>query len=70
MQEEFHAFWSGPQLTPYEELSLASVVSRGHRVLLYSYDSTLRVPSGVELRPAENILPGAIREFVYPNGDR
>src|SRR5690242_8573274 len=70
MQEEFRAFWGGPSLSAYEELSLASVIGRGHRVLLYSYDSGLRVPPGVELRPAEEITLGPIREFVYPNGDR
>ena len=68
--EEFRAFWGGPPLTAYEELSLTSVVSRGHRVMLYSYDKTLRVPAGVELLSAEEILPGTIHEFVYPNGDR
>jgi hypothetical protein len=68
--EELRAFWGGPPLTAYEELSLTSVVSRGHRVMLYSYDKALRVPAGVELLSAEEILPGTIHEFVYPNGDR
>ena len=68
--EEFRAFWGGPPLTAYEELSLTSVVSRGHHVMLYSYDKALRVPAGVELLSAEEILPGTIHEFVYPNGDR
>jgi hypothetical protein len=40
-------------------------------VLLYSYDRTLRVPDGVELVDANEILPGGrAREFVYPTGER
>jgi hypothetical protein len=70
-QEEFRAFWSGPVLSAYEELSLASLVARGQRVLLYSYDPTLRVPQGVELVDANEILPGShIHEFIHPWGER
>jgi hypothetical protein len=69
--QEFRAFWSGPPLSAYEELSLTSLVRRGQRVLLYSYDRALRVPDGVELVDADEILPGGrAREFVYPSGER
>jgi hypothetical protein len=58
-------------LSGYEELSLASLVARGQHVLLYSYDPTLRVPDGVELVDANEILPGdRIYEFTSPEGER
>jgi hypothetical protein len=69
--QELRAFWSGPPLSHYEVLCLNSFLSRGQRVLLYSYDRKLRVPDGVELIDANEILPGEeVREFVYRNGER
>jgi quercetin dioxygenase-like cupin family protein len=68
--QQFRTFWVGPPLSAYEELSLKSLLARGHRVLLYSYDKTLRVPDGVELADANEILPSdQIHEFVHPNGE-
>jgi hypothetical protein len=64
------AFWTGPPLSAYEELGLLSFVARGQRVLLYSYDRTLRVPDGVELIDANEVLPAdRIHEFIHPNGE-
>jgi hypothetical protein len=69
--QEFRAFWSGPPLSAYEELSLTSFVTRGQRVMLYSYNTKLRVPDGVELIDANEVLPGGrVHEFVYPTGER
>src|SRR5215216_7863233 len=69
--QEFRAFWSGPPLSHYEVLCLKSFVARGQRVLVYSYDRKLRVPDGVDLVDANEILPGEeVREFVYPTGKR
>ncbi|HEY6733687.1 MAG TPA: hypothetical protein VI256_07810, partial [Roseiarcus sp.] len=56
-REEVRAFWTGPRLSPYEELSLLSFVATGARVLLYSSDMTLRVPDGVELMDVNELLP-------------
>ena len=71
MPARFHGFWGGPPLSAYEELCLASLVTRGQRVFLYSYDRHLRVPGGVELVDANEIVPAErIHEFVYPNGER
>ena len=68
--QEFRTFWVGPPLTAYEDLSLTSLVARGQRVLLYSYDKTLRVPDGVELVDANEVLPAdRIHEFLHPNGE-
>jgi hypothetical protein len=68
--QEFRTFWIGPALSAYEELSLTSLVARGQRVLLYSYDKRLRVPDGVELVDANDILPGdRLHTFVRPDGE-
>jgi hypothetical protein len=63
---EVRSFWNGPPLTVYEELCLRSFVSRGYRVLLYSYDTALRIPGGVELLDANEIVPGGRgRSFAH-----
>lgn len=50
------AFWQG-KLTDLELACLKSWVGHGHPVLLYSYDTTLEVPAGVELCDARIIVP-------------
>jgi hypothetical protein len=68
--QDFRMFWSGPPLSVYEELSLTSLVARGQRVFLYSYDTSLRVPDGVELVDANEILPGdLIHTYTHPDGE-
>ncbi|HEX7155098.1 MAG TPA: glycosyltransferase [Thermoanaerobaculia bacterium] len=62
------ALWIGPSLSPMERLSLASFVSTGHAVHLYVYDEVERVPQGVTLRDANEILP-ASRIFRYREHD-
>lgn len=56
-RQEVRAFWSGPDLSFYEQLSLKSMLASGARVLLYTYEKTLSVPHGVELVDANEILP-------------
>lgn len=68
--EEARAFWTGPRLSPYEELSLLSFIASGARVLLYTDDMSLRVPEGVELVPVNEILTLDTRLFAYEDGDR
>jgi uncharacterized RmlC-like cupin family protein len=68
--QEFRTFWTGPPLSTYEELCLRSLLARGQRVRLYSYDKNLRVPDGVELADASEVLPAQrIHEFRHPNGE-
>jgi quercetin dioxygenase-like cupin family protein len=68
--QEFRSFWAGPPLSAYEKLSLRSLVARGQRVFLYSYDKSLQVPDGVDLCDANEILAGDhIHEFVHDNGE-
>lgn len=56
-RQEVRAFWTGPALSFYEQLSLKSMAAAGARVILYSYEDDLAVPDGVELADAREILP-------------
>jgi hypothetical protein len=67
---EVRAFWTGPELSPYEELSLLSFVAAGARVLLYSTNKELRVPDGVELVDVGEILSGHVHQFTFADGVR
>jgi hypothetical protein len=67
MKCNFQSFWSGKTLTPYETLCLRSFIDRGHMFDLYTFDSGLRVPAGVRIRDAAEIL-GAEEFFVYEEG--
>jgi hypothetical protein len=69
-RQEVRAFWTGPQLSPYEELSLRSLVAGGARTLLYSTNMELRVPDGVELIDAREILSGQVHRFTFADGAR
>jgi hypothetical protein len=68
-RQEVRTFWTGPDLSYYEELSLRSVVASGARVLLYSYNKNLSVPEGVELVDAREILSGPLYQFHHKDGD-
>jgi len=61
-RDEVRFFWAGPPLSFYETLSLRSFLSVGARVILYSYEKSLAVPEGVELRDANEVLPVNILE--------
>jgi hypothetical protein len=69
-RQEVRAFWTGPQLSPYEELSLRSLIAGGARALLYSTNMALRVPEGVELVDAREILSGQVHRFTFADGVR
>ncbi len=69
-RQEVRAFWTGPALSPYEELSLRSLVAGGARTLLYSTNMALRVPEGVELVDAREILSGQVHRFTFADGVR
>ncbi len=70
VRPEVRAFWTGPQLSPYEELCLLSFVAAGARVFVYSRDKTLRVPDGVERVDLDEILTGEVHHFTFADGDR
>jgi mannosyltransferase OCH1-like enzyme len=66
---EVRMFWTGPPLSPYEQLSLQSFVAVGARVFVYSTTKTLRVPEGVELVDVRKLLSGPVHRFIFPDGD-
>jgi hypothetical protein len=70
IRPEVRAFWTGPQLSPYEELSLRSFVASGARVLVYSSELNLRVPDGVELVDLRELMSGGVHQFTFADGDR
>lgn len=51
------SFWTGSPLSFFEQVCLKSFADLGHRTILYSYDSDLAVPEGVELMDAGTIMP-------------
>jgi hypothetical protein len=67
---EVRLFWTGPPLSPYEELSLRSFVAAGARVLLYATSKDLVVPEGVERVDAREILSGEVHQFTFADGVR
>ena len=69
-RDEVRAFWTGPQLSPYEILSLLSFVATGARVKLYTKDKTLLVPDGVEVFDVSELLPQETHRFSYEDGDQ
>lgn len=66
---EVRTFWTGPDLSYYEDLSLRSAVAAGARVLLYTYNKTLNVPDGVELVDAREVFSGPLYQFHHNDGD-
>ena len=60
------SFWTGGPLTPYEQLALRSFARRGHTVKLYTYETSLAAPPGVELQDAREALPlgGLAQELI------
>jgi hypothetical protein len=67
MKHSFQSFWAGETLSPYEMLCLRSFIDHGHRFELYTFEPDLRVPAGVELRDASEII-GREQFFVYEDG--
>src|SRR3954447_19878731 len=69
-RQEVRAFWTGPSLSLYEQLSLTSFVAAGARTQLFSYEKDLAVPDGVELVDARELLPGEVHQFRHASGDK
>jgi len=55
--QHVRAFWTGPALSFYEQLSLKSILASGARISLYTYENNLIVPEGVEIVDARDVLP-------------
>ncbi len=56
-EDQVAALWIGGPLSFLEQLCLVSFVHAGQHIALYTYDTVPNVPSGVELRDANDILP-------------
>ena len=64
-QPEFASFWRGT-LMPFEQACLRSIVTRGYRLTLYSYEPLANVPDGVETADARAIAPEeSASRFLY-----
>ena len=50
-------FWHGPPLSRLERLCMSSFIANGHGVHLHVYDEPARVPPGVTLMDAADVLP-------------
>lgn len=54
---QLNSLWIGDRLHPIHKLCLGSAAFHGHRVRLFTYGHMPDVPDGVELAPAEEVLP-------------
>lgn len=59
MNEPVQSLWIGGELSPMEQLSIASFLARGHEYHLYSYGEVGNLPEGALLKNAGAILPQA-----------
>ena len=66
----FQSLWWGDSITPYEAVCMRSFIDHGHGYHLYSYAPDLKVPDGVVLRDAAELLPKAdYFEYTGPGRD-
>jgi hypothetical protein len=63
----FGSFWSGI-LSPYEVSCLTSFASKGHDVVLYSYEKVNNLPAGIEQRDAGEIVDQSYLHRFICNG--
>lgn len=65
---DLHSLWIGPRLTWLERLCLVSWLAHGHRAVLWTYRPVERVPPGVEVRNAREILSKSAITFHRGSG--
>lgn len=58
--------WIGPELSPIEQLSIKSFLKNGYQYDLYIYDSVGNIPTGVNIKDANEIVPKS-EVFAYKN---
>lgn len=72
-RDPIHCFWSNAPLSEMSHLSLQSMIRQGHPVKLYTFDNVAamqaRVPPGVMVLDAGNIVPGAIYQHAVLNSE-
>ena len=64
---EFATFYVGPGPAPHIEACLRSWSNYGHSIVVYTYDSRLAMPPGVERRDANEII-SSDQLYVYRSG--
>jgi hypothetical protein len=57
MADPIQSLWIGGDLSPMEQLSIASFLANGHEYHLYTYGEVGHPPKGTVLKNAEEILP-------------
>lgn len=57
MTDPIQSLWIGGELSPMEQVSIASFLAHGHEYHLYSYGEVGNLPEGTVLKSAEEILP-------------
>ncbi len=67
-QPVINSFWYGERLSTLERMCMSSFVQQGFAYHLYVYEDPKGVPSGVELRDAEAIVPRS-KIFRYSAGE-
>lgn len=67
MLEPLNSLWFGEQLGYIERLSIASALSMGHRVTIYSYEPGLLagVPAGAEVADARDVMADERRVKLF-----
>jgi len=64
-------FWHGSELSCLERACLSSMMEQGHRVTLFTHDTSLNVPDGVLVSDAKEITGGLINDFMrHSKGQR
>lgn len=64
---EVHTLWVGNSLSTLEVLALTSHIEVGHAVTLWAYGDVARVPAGVAVADAREVMPEA-DVFAYQTG--
>lgn len=54
---ELGTLWAGNNITKIQELSFASFVKHGHTLNLFIYDEVGKIPDGVIIRDANEVMP-------------
>jgi hypothetical protein len=70
MPARLNSLWIGEELGYVEQLTLVSALSVGHAFCLYSYtpEKLRRVPSGVEIRDANEVVPYQTLAHYFDGG--
>jgi hypothetical protein len=68
VKESVHinSLWIGESLSPLEQLTIKSFLSQGHQFTLWTYEQVDNIPTGTDVRSADEIIPESM-VFRYNN---